>query len=481
MKLQYILLFIIFSSCTDFLEELPKDRLSEENFYNTMEEAEAALVAIYNPLRSSSFRGPYFLQTEIMADYANGRGSTANIGEYQGLDVINIARVELIWNDLYRSIRNANIAIERISEIPTLNEFQINSMVAEARFMRAFSYYHLVRHWGDVPLVLASEQEYSGRSPKEEVYDAIIDDLEFSEMHSPDIPIRYGKPTKWAAKSLLADVYLTLGEWDKARSKSQEVIQSGRFELIEIEELGDWDQLFGPMANGTSEEIFYLKFNHLHGWEWPHNLLWSETTFSPFGNYVIYSTTDNRFIIEWDDNDLRKQWNIFTEYIDRNTGEWETLPATTSVLFSKWRDPESPGSSSHANDYPFLRYADILLIYSEAEALASGDVPPEALEAINSIRRRAYGLPVDESSPIDYKPGNWTVEEFQDTVLQERAYELFMEGKRWLDLKRTGKIKEMILRNLGKEVKDMHLWWPIPQQEIDTNPLISQADQNPGY
>ncbi|MGV3559301.1 MAG: RagB/SusD family nutrient uptake outer membrane protein [Larkinella arboricola] len=454
--------------------------MSEGNYYKSLEDAKSSLTAIYSPLRSGAFVGPYFLQTEIMADYAEGRGSTLIIGEYQGLDVTNITRVAGIWTSFYSSIRNANISI---ANIPSIDADQAvkNALVAEARFMRALVYYHLVRHWGPVPLYLTSTTTESPRKPVDEVYASIIEDLQYGEQHLPATPEVFGKPTKWSASSLLAEVYLTRKQWALAKTKAEEVINSKAYSLVEIASRDDWNKVFGANVNGTSEEVFYLKFNNQYGWEWPTNLLWSETKFSPFGNYVIYSTLDNKFLNNWDPKDLRKQWDVFTEYENRNTGVIEKLPVSTPVQFSKWRDPAAPTTIGHANDYPFLRFADVLLIHAEADARANNGPTAAGIESLNKIRRRAYGYPVTGQSPVDYPATGWDVERFVDTVLTERAYELFMEGKRWLDLKRTDKIKSTILQNLGKEVKDVHLFWPIPQQEIDTNPFISQADQNPGY
>lgn len=474
-------LALLLTSCNDFLEENPKDRLGENNFYKTLDDAQSAVDAIYNPIRSGIFIGPYFLQTEIMADYAHGRGSTLIIGEYKGLDVTNIDRVGLIWDGFYRSIRNANIAIEEIPKITSIDEHVKNVLIAEACFMRAFSYYHLVRHWGAVPLYTSTVAEGGAREPVDKVYESIITDLKFGEEILPLRQSLFGKPGKWAAKSLLAEVYLTQGKWELARDMAKEVIDQGGYSLMNVSKTEDWEGVFGASANGTSEEIFYIKFNHLNGWEWPNNLLWSETEYSPFGNYVIYSTLDNRFLNEWDDKDLRKQWDVLTEYINRNTGKLEKLPESTPVLFSKWRDPGAPTSIGHANDYPFLRYADVLLIHAEAAAMAAGKPTDEALESLNKIKRRAYGKAYNTMSEIDYKSNGWTLESFRNTVLKERGYELFMEGKRWLDLKRTNKVKEVIQANLGKTVEDIHLFWPIPQQEIDTNPAIGQEDQNLGY
>jgi len=478
----FILAFsIFFTACSKFLDEVPVDRLATENFYKNADDARSAVNAIYQPFRAGIFRGPYFLQVEIMADYAEGRGSTSIIGEYKGLDVVNITRVASIWDGLYRAVRNANIAIENIPGVPAMGEADKNALLAEARFLRALAYYHLVRHWGRVPLYLSTQTASSPRKPEEEVYNAIYDDLKYAEANLPPKGAQYGRPGVGAAKSLMAEVYLTQGKWELARDKADEVITSGAFSLVNIAKADDWNNVFGPTVNGTPEEVFYIKFNQLDGWEWPHNLLWSETTFSPFGNYVIYSTLDNKFLNAWDPQDLRKQWDIFTEYINRKTGVLEQLPAPTPVLFSKWRDPAAPTLTGHGNDYPLLRYADVLLIYAEAAVMAEGTPSAKALEQLNKIHRRAYGHPWNAPSAADYPATGWSKESFRDAVLQERAYELFMEGKRWLDLKRSGKVKTVIKANKGKDVQDVHMYWPIPQQEIDTNPDISQADQNTGY
>lgn len=113
--------------------------------------------------------------------------------------------------------------------------------------------------------------------------------------------------------------------------------------------------------------------------------------------------------------------------------------------------------------------------------MADNTVSASALESLNKIRRRGYGFPSNTTSPVDFPSSGFTPETFRETVLLERAYELYMEGKRWFDLKRSNTVKETILANTGKTVLDISLLWPIPQQEIDTNPEISQEDQNPGY
>ena len=177
---------------------------------------------------------------------------------------------------------------------------------------------------------------------------------------------------------------------------------------------------------------------------------------------------------------MRKQWGVFTTFIDKSSGEVDTLVFPT-MCFAKFRDPSAPGARSSGNDFPMWRYADALLIYAEAASQAEGGPSALAIDALNQVKRRGYGYPSNTASEVDYSSSGWTAESFRDAVLQERAYEFISEGKRWKDLKRSGKAKEKILENLGKVVADRYMLWPIPQWEIDANTKISQSDQNPGY
>lgn len=469
------------TSCKDYLKEVPKDRLSESNYYRTLQDAQGAINAIYTPIRQGALNGPYFLQVEIKADYAYGRGSTQPIGQYQGLDQVNISRTDGLWSDFYRGINYANIAIENIAKIGAIDPSQRDALIGEAKFMRALYYYHLVINWGAVPLYLHTVHTDTKRAPVQDVYKAIISDLKDGEDVLPPAPAQYGHPTSWAAKAFLAQVYLVMGNWDSAQAMAKEVISSNLFSLVNVSQADDFDKIFGASANGSSEEIFYLKYNHIDGWGWPLNLLWTSSQFAPFGNYVLYETPENLFIKNWNPNDLRRQFDLFTEYTDPATGQLQQLPSSTPVLCSKFRDPAATGRTGFGNDYPFLRYADVLLMYAEANDMAEHGPSPLAVECLNRVRRRGYGYLPDAISPVDYPTTGWSETSFRDSVLQERGYELFMEGKRWEDLKRTGKAAEVIQQVKGIKIKEAALLWPIPQQEIDTNPEIGPEDQNPGY
>jgi hypothetical protein len=134
------------------------------------------------------------------------------------------------------------------------------------------------------------------------------------------------------------------------------------------------------------------------------------------------------------------------------------------------------------NDLPLYRYADALLIYAEASCLAANGPTAEGVEALNEVRRRAYGANPKEPSTVDFNLADYDVDSFQDLVLQERAYEFIFEGKRWYDLKRTGKAAEVILAAKGVTVAEKAYLWPIPSSELSYNQALDpETDQNPGY
>jgi hypothetical protein len=478
----FIILVLSITSCKKFLDEVPKDQLTENNFYKSLEDAVSANNAIYSPIRDN-LNDNYSVMLDILSDNWEGRGSTMPMSAWQGLDATNITRVSNSWGYLYRGIRNANIAIQRTQEMTKIDQSAKDALVAEARFLRAYIYYTMVRLWGPVPLYLQPELKDMSRRSEDEIYTAIIEDLQAGETALPSTPSQFGHPTKWSAKALLAEVYLTRELFSLSRDKANEVIQSGQFALVEVSVSDDFNKVFGPNASGTKEEIFYLKFNHVDGYGYPHKLLWDKDQFSPFGSYVTFGLTTNLFLKNWDNNDLRKKYDIFSQYINRFTGALETLPASTPILCSKYRDPGATSVNGFGNDRPVLRFADVLLIYAEASVMADNSVSTTALECLNKIKRRAYGFPSGAVSTVDYPSTGWSVDSFRNTVIQERGYELFMEGKRFFDLKRLGtaRLKELVLANKGKVVKDLHLLWPIPLQELNNNPSITQQDQNPGY
>jgi starch-binding outer membrane protein, SusD/RagB family len=474
-----LIIGLAFFSCKNALEEEPKS-IAAETFYNTASEMETAIAAIYSPLRDGgAFGMNYISLIECFTDYQYGRGSWANNSLFQGLNTTNIGRSDGVWADTYTAIRNANIVIKNAPNGSQLTDDEKAQYLAEAKYLRAFSYFILVKNWAGVPI--RTEDNMSdinvARSTSDEVYALIISDLEDAETNLPDAASVAGRATRWAAKTLLADVYFYKSDYSDAATKAAEVIASGKYSLVTVSTVDDYDKIFGVDIVSTTEEIFYMKYSHDNGQSYTMMLHKSGDGYCGGGGwYGIYTdSVSNKIIANWDQKDLRRKlWY-----------NWNIGLGSTSLLTLKFVDPDAPSSGGNANDIPVYRYGDVLLMSAEADARSTGTVSSDDMEKLNMVHRRAYGYNPLAVSTIDFKLSDYSnLDDFVNLVIQERCYETVGEGKRWFDLKRLGstKLKEIIKTNLAIDVADKHLLWPIPTAETNYNSAIDpDTDQNPGY
>lgn len=478
--LLFLLTLPVLASCSKDLEENPQS-IAAEVFYNTPAEIEAGLNAIYVPVRPVGALGAFYaVQLEIYTEYMYGRGSHAPLNDYNGLDNTNITRIAEMWRCFYQAIRNANIVIARVPLANATGEDAKKRYLGEAKYLRALWYFQLVRNWAGVPLRTENNMDSLDvkRSSVQEVYNLILSDLQAAETDLPENPRLIGTPSKWAAKTLLTEVYLTLGQYTEARNRALEVINSKKYSLVSVTTAADFDKIFGPAANGTTEEIFYIKFSSTIQGQQNQYPLYAHYPnsgyYPPGGFYTLYSDAQaNSFMKDWDRNDLRFTFNWYTQTFGLGP---------TTVLSKKFSDPTSTLGSG--NDFPMYRYADLLLFYAEADARVNNSVTTDALEKLNMVRRRGYGKPVNTAdATIDLTAGTFgSLDEFIARVAKERAYENISEGKHWLDMKRLGIAKQTILAVKGKTVAEKHMLWPIPNTEYNYNKAINPAtDQNPGY
>lgn len=475
-----ILLLVIWSffilSCEKQLQESPQS-VVEENFYQTAEEIRTAVNAIYTPLRVTMIPN-YIATLECQSDWMYGRGSWMPLSEYQGLNDANISRVSGFWNSFYLSVRNANLVIKNAPLGESIEPLDAARFIAEAKFMRAYNYFQLVRNWGAIPLrteVNMLERDIP-KSTVSAVYELILSDLLDAETNLPMQQSDLGRPTSWSAKTLLTEVYLQLEQFENAALKAQEIIQSNSFSLVQVNNKLDFQyNLFGPAIQTTTEEIFSLKYSRLPNQG--NYILWisnhpSTQLFSFDGAYAVHGDASNPNYQNWDDGDIRKElWDQIDFGLGPNT-----------LVSSKYIDPEAISQVGAGNDLPIYRYADVLLFFAEADCRVNGSITPAAMEALNEVRRRAYGFDPKSSSEKDYAISDYTVDSFMDLLIQERGYEFMYEGKRWLDIKRMGKVDELIQYGKGRTLADMHLLWPIPLSELNYNDAMdASVDQNPGY
>jgi hypothetical protein len=381
----------------------------------------------------------------------------------------------------YLGIRNANLVIQNAPNGSAISKADIARYVAEAKFLRAYNYFWLVRNWGGVPIRTEAtlNEPNLKRNTVEEVYNLIVADLKEAEAILPDKPAQIGRATKWAAKAALAEVYFTRNQYAEARDKADEIIQSKQFSLVPVTAAADFEKIFGPTVINTPEEIWYLKETRQSG-QGMYLAMFAHHPGSKLhgagGFYAHYSDSQtNLFYKNWDNGDLRKSAFWYA---------WNIGLGANSVLCKKFSDPLAPTGTGAGNDFPIYRYADVLLLYAEAASRAGNGPTVAAVEALNQVHRRAYGKSATTASTVDFKLTDFTATTFNDQVIKERGYETQYEAKRWLDLKRLGipELKRRIKEATGKEVADKHLFWPIPNGELNFNTALDAAkDQNPGY
>lgn len=477
-----VLVSLSILSCKKLLTESPTDRLATTNFYKTASDAEVAINAIYSPLRGQYGGTDYGGQFTAAEDYSAGTGIYLPLSLYV-MNSAGISRTDNAWRSFFQAINDANMALKYIPLI-AMPDADKNALLGEARFLRAWCYRNLVWSWGGVPIrsipTESPDQNGGKRASVAEVNNFIIADLQYAETNLPSTPKLAGKPTRWAAKTMLADIYLTNEKWNEARDKSNEVITSSGYSLVPVKVAADFELIFGPTAITSSEDIFSIKYSRTtSGSQIAQQYAQSNSAYANGGYGSFYGLPTYPLLRDWDKNDLRYQFDIYTSYPNKS-GVIVQAPPTAPLLFGKFKD--AGFNPTHGNDYPIYRFADALLIYAEAASQANAGPTALALERLNMIRRRAYGQNPNTPSSVDYTMATApTGAAFRDLVLKERAYEFLCEGHRWFDLVRTKTVKQVIKDAKGIDVPDMFLLFAIPKNEIDNNPDIDPKDQNPGY
>ena len=487
MKLKYNLIAIAllgfsFSSCSDFLEQNPQTDLSENDFYKTADDILSAVNGAYSSLQEGDIYGNWYVFGEIPSDNTrnqlSGSVTTQNEFDHFYIDTQN-SMIANFWKAAYKVINRTNTILGRIDGIE-INTELANRYKLECKFIRALMYFNLVRVYGDVPLVLKeisiSESYDILREPKENVYNQIIADLKEAQ----DLPVSYstaedGRATQGAAKALLANVYMTLHKYAEAETILAEIINSGRYSLLENTpgslNIDGYKNVFSPVNHNSKEGIFeiqFLKGGYGEGSNYANN-------FAPENsgtNVVAVGGTGGNNIPEMDiynayeEGDLRRDFSMSLGYYDnRKNNEW-----VESRYVCKFMDVPYQNNDA-SNNYPVIRYADVILMY--AEALNQNGKTAEACKYLNMTRRRGFGYQTTETSPVDLQTTDKA--QFALMVEQERRVELAFENHRWFDLIRTGRAVE-VMRSKGFSLNETNLICPIPQKQIDVNPKLTQND-----
>ena len=479
-----IFIILMTSSCEDELVEQPFSFIAKENFYQNADDAQAAIIGIYSGLTTYDLYGRYYYDILLLTD---DQVTIHRNPLFIQMDDFNYTSdhpyINYLWRGSYSVVKYANVAINRIPEIE-MDETIKTNLIAEARMIRALMYFNLVRLWGEVPFTTQEVQdELSANISKgsiSEIYTAIIADLEYAEINLP--PTRpsseFGRVTKGGAKTLLTDVLLTMGNWDAAANKAKEIIDGGQYSL-----LANYKDVFGVNNETNNEIILSVVFDGTTVGNWMASFAHAggnDNAMCFNGAQVWQVDESSDMWLNWDDNDPRKQFTLYENFTTKD-GSIKSVYETSRPYpaFGKWNAPDETTTSGCPLNPILYRYADVLLMYAEALSQANSGPNAAAYDAVNKVRRRGYGQPINQVSEFDI-PLGLDAQAFREVVLEERGNEFVVEGKRLFDLMRTNQFPQKVI-DLGKNINPSAKLFPIPIAEIEANTSLSASDQNEGY
>jgi hypothetical protein len=477
------------SGCSDFLDKEPLDEITTSSFYTTAEEGESAVISMYSAIQAINWKGKSWMIEEIPSDNSTTGGNDPDFSPIDDFttNADNPAVLEY-WVEHFRLVTLTNQILTFVPAIE-MDEVRKASFLGEAKFLRAYSYFDLVRIFGEVPIIeevptVDSDLNVT-RNSVEDVYAFIISDLTeaINSLPNTRLASEEGRAHAMAARALLAKVYVTTGDYEQCMALCREIIASGQYELVEdfadnwLRDRSDnnnesiWQIQYvgcGPNNTGNALQAFFAPWGqaltgNTDGWG-------SQIPTSPSIDNPGTTIRD-----AYSDEDLRKYHTImspgdFYPMLNASSGGY-TYPAAGASRGQSNIKKYVIGSGadvcfmSTPQNQHAIRYADVLLTLAEASVRQNGDisVTPDVIEAFNAVRVRA-GLS---------EVGSITSE----MVYEERRLEFAFENQRWFDLLRQGDIKA-IMQVHGKQFQDHSVLFPIPSSEISINPNLTQ---NVGY
>jgi hypothetical protein len=509
-EFKYILAVVCFfgiQGCTD-LEEHPVGILAPEGFFKSVSDVEATIFSGYARISSESLYGRQFNGALQLRSDMVDIGDLGTPAERQQVNNFNVdannGMVARWWPQFYYIVSTENTAIAGADQIEAAEEVK-NRLKAEARFVRAFAYYHLVRLFGDIPyleeMVTDPEAVKSlSKTPADQVYQKIIADLQFARENLPDQQpgdVR-SRPTRGTAASYLASVYLTIGDYQKAAEEAQWVIANkSRFNYGLA---ADYQDLFNAEKVGSlNEPVFvidylYTQFNGPGGSYT--DVMGSMTGVGSTAGGVMSLMQGWDVLVPslkvyqtWSGRDYRKAVSLdtvtaFVDGTERPYTEWRISRPHQAKITRFPGSNADPNGNRSDHDYLLMRYAEVLLTAAEALTETNNGPTEEAIGYINEVRARARnwgGMMTNFPANV---PAGLSKEEFTDLVLEERRLELCFEYKRWYDIKRR-RLGEQVFK--GSSSLEPHAnfdpnrdyLFPIPGAEIARYQNL--LPQNPGY
>ncbi|WP_178987457.1 RagB/SusD family nutrient uptake outer membrane protein [Winogradskyella schleiferi] len=478
----FIALFVM-ASCSDDFVDIDSNNENSEDFFNSEEDYQDALIGAYDLLQATYLN---VLLGEIASDNTLAGGENANdVPGFQQIDdmihtPIN-AQLRSIWQWMYAGVYRANY----IMEFQDKTDFPGKAgVLAQTRFLRAYYYFELVKWFGDVPFAVDTRIQFGDqfsipRTPKAEIYAQIELDLIYAADNLPYVQSQAGRITKGAAQALLGKVYLFQDKFAEAAAVLEDVIDNGPYDLI-----SDYSTMFENDNENNIESVFEVQYTDLEGAGFG-CLQCSEGNVAVgfngirgyngplFESGFSFNVPTQEVVDEFEEGDMRLETAILD--IDAwaaDTGAtYSTGYEHTGYYNRKYISRQGDANIGDANltnpnNYRAIRFADVLLM--AAEALNRGGISDDRAQMyLNRVRERAFGNADNNVSA--------TGSALTEAIYHERRVELVGEGHRFFDLVRTGRAASEIdgFQTGKNEV------FPIPLIEIQL--AGNQWEQNPNY
>ncbi|WP_158559232.1 RagB/SusD family nutrient uptake outer membrane protein [Deminuibacter soli] len=457
------------ASCKKQLDEKAHSFLTPDNFYNSAADATSAINGVFSVLQDQKYyQRTVYIISEVSGDCFYPSPNSGDRGDiYSGTYSATNGEIANWWNNSYKMIKNANDVITYVPGI-AMDSVQRNNIVGNAYFLRGMAYFDLVRTFGDVPLVLkAGDQDlYPKRAASDQVYAQLISDLKMAEQYCYHVDKvnatnNQGMVSSEAASGMLARAYLQRASTTFAQATDNQdavtecnkVIAYATANPGSLTLVKNYGDIFDLTKKNGPEILFNVQFGLSPNAVNLTNRMFDPVTavYGGYGSFIALNSYYNSFAAN---DTIRRRITVNT--VDGG-----------NRYISKWRDPGVKAGASGRTNWIVLRYADVLLMQSEAlNNINPGDAAK--FDGINKVRARAglgsQSLSFDNTASSD---------DFVNAIVNERAWELGVEGQRRWDLIRLKKYKAVKAAQ-GYTIDDNHLLMPIPQSDIDLNVNLKQ-------
>lgn len=492
----------ILSSCSDFLDEQNPNAVPSNKYFTSESDVQKAVYGIYESLRSGSCLGEgSTLYGEERSDNTGRNDNQSSAGEpFQFNDFSLLPTNTFLkshWSALYVAIARANFVLSYIDEVNFANPKEKENYRSEALFCRALVYLHLVRKWGDVPMVTEYLQNYDDilkntvRTPKEAVYAQVASDLKLAlNSDLPNIQPASGKgrTCKAAINGLLGQTYLTMGcvlsDNKEQNFRSAKQYLEAAYAMRPYARLAEvpYADVFDVDKKNTNKEVIFQIVYIQGDLNYSSSIARTNQSAGERINSLYNSTGQGTFVKpdlvkEYEDGDIRKEFSV--KYAqDSRAKAW---------FITKFRDTSvAAGANGRGgNDFILMRFADITLMLAEVNMYLNDD---KAVSYLDEVRERAGLPPYSESKNTPAYASKFPT--LKLAILHERRVELAFENQRLFDLLRFFNATEFVSYFHAKVQEDYGLsrldncgtkdiYYPIPFDEWKLNP--EKMYQNDGY